>query len=81
MSSHKPTYASIRFREARKQAGLTQQELADKLGISKISINNYEKGASFPRAEILFGLFEVLNIDAREFFASEYSAEAESDEQ
>ena len=32
----KPTRTSIIIREGRKRAGLTQQELADKLGIKRV---------------------------------------------
>lgn len=52
----KPTRASIIIREGRKRAGLTQQELADKLGITTGAVSNYENGVSFPKAEIAFGL-------------------------
>lgn len=45
----KPTRASIIIREGRKRAGLTQQELADKLGITTGAVSNYENGVSFPK--------------------------------
>ncbi len=37
-----------RFRDERKRLGLTQQELADKLGISKRTITNWETGQTKP---------------------------------
>ena len=55
----KPTRTSIIIREGRKRAGLTQQELADKLGITTGAVSNYENGVSFPKAEIAFGLCET----------------------
>lgn len=60
-----------RLREARKQAGLTQQVLADKVGVSKNSISNYEKGASFPLPYTLYDLAEVLHVDPKEFLREE----------
>lgn len=67
----KPTRASIIIREGRKRAGLTQQELADKLGITTGAVSNYENGVSFPKAEIDFGLCDILDITPRELFESE----------
>jgi len=60
----KPTRASIIIREGRKRAGLTQQELADKLGITTGAVSNYENGVSF-------GLCDILDITPRELFESE----------
>ena len=37
-----------RIKEVRKKAGLTQQEFADKLGISRSNIGNYESGSRAP---------------------------------
>ena len=67
----KPTRASIIIREGRKRAGLTQQELADKLGITTGAVSNYENGLSFPKAEIAFGHSDILDITPRELFESE----------
>ena len=36
------------IRELRKQKGMTQQQLADKVGISNVSLSNYERGAQMP---------------------------------
>ena len=48
--SREPTRAAILIRESRKRAGLTQQALAEKLGITTSAVCNYESGASFPKA-------------------------------
>lgn len=66
-----PTRTSIIIREARKRAGLTQQELADRLGVTTGAVSNYENGVSFPKAEMVFGLCEILDITPRELFESE----------
>ena len=36
------------IRDLRKQKGLTQQQLADKVGISNVSLSNYERGTQMP---------------------------------
>lgn len=40
-----------KFREARLIAGLTQRELADKLGVSMVSVSKWESGKGLPRAK------------------------------
>lgn len=52
-----------RLKQAREQAGLTQQAFADKLGVTKNSISNYENGVSSPKWDILLKIFDVLHVD------------------
>lgn len=48
----------------RKQHKYTQQELADKLGVSLRTITNYESGDRYPqRREIYLTLGEILNVN------------------
>lgn len=42
---------SQKVREARRQAGMTQRQLAEACGISLRTLTNYETGRSFPRSE------------------------------
>lgn len=51
------------IRDARKAAGLTQNELADKSGVAAISIHQYEKGKRQPRLEQLLAIARALDID------------------
>lgn len=53
-----------RIKEARIKNGMTQEELANNIGITKGAIANYENGVSSPKVEILFRLFSALNCDA-----------------
>ena len=48
----KPIYAK-RIAELRNKLGLTQQQLADKLHISRGRLNNYEQGVREPDIEML----------------------------
>jgi transcriptional regulator with XRE-family HTH domain len=42
-----------RLRKAREHAGMQQQELADRIGISRNSVGNYEAGRTAPRRIVL----------------------------
>ncbi|MNS02408.1 anaerobic benzoate catabolism transcriptional regulator [compost metagenome] len=52
-----------RLRQLRAQAGLTQDQLADKLGVSKRTQGNYESGASDPPASYLSMAASQLGFD------------------
>ena len=47
----------------RKRAGMTQQELADVLGITKTSISNYEQNKTLIDLNSLYDFCNLLNID------------------
>lgn len=49
-----------RLRDLRKQAGYTQAELAEKVGMSQYTISNYEQEARQPPLELLVQLADVL---------------------
>lgn len=53
-----------RILEARTKKGLTQEALAKLIGVSKGAIGNYETGVSFPKVDVLFRLFKILDVDA-----------------
>ena len=56
-----------RLRELRKQAGLSQRELADKLGINFTYLSKIESGVMPPPSEkVILRLAEVLNADKDE---------------
>ena len=47
----------------RKKAGLTQEELAEKLHVKKTSLASWEQGKSLPDIDTIFALCKILNID------------------
>lgn len=53
----------VRLRQLRAQAGLTQDQLAEKLGVSKRTQGNYESGASDPPASYLSMAASQLGFD------------------
>ena len=57
-----------RIKEARLSLGLTQEELAEKIGVTKGAIANYEKNTSHPKEPIMYALIEALGVDANFLF-------------
>lgn len=54
----------------RKDAGLTQMGLADRLGISFQAVSNWERGISMPDIAKLGELSELLNVSIDETWAT-----------
>ncbi|MBQ7914639.1 MAG: helix-turn-helix transcriptional regulator [Clostridia bacterium] len=57
-----------KIKNLREKAGLSQTELADKLGLSKSVISAYEKGIRNPSFKVLPQLAEALNVSQLYFF-------------
>ncbi|MDD4492842.1 MAG: helix-turn-helix transcriptional regulator [Eubacteriales bacterium] len=57
-----------RFKEYREKKGLTQEQLAEKAGMSTIFISQMERGTTFPSSENLISILKVLDITANEIF-------------
>ncbi len=53
----------LRFRELRNSRKMSQQELADSLGISKSSVNMYERGEREPGLDTLEAIADYFNVD------------------
>lgn len=53
----------IHYREL---AGLSQKELADKIGVSNQRLNNWEKNVNKPNADYIASLCNILNVKADE---------------
>ena len=60
-----------RIKERREELGITQVELASRLGVSKGAIGNYETDANSPRASVMYKIFEILNCDANYLYQDE----------
>ena len=52
-----------RLKQARENAGFTQQELAKALGVTKSAIGNYENGVSSPKWDVLLKIFDILHVE------------------
>lgn len=68
-----------RLKQARLQKGLTQVQLASLLGVSKGAVGNYESGASAAKEEVMYKIFDVLEVDPNFLFQDEYNPPNKSD--
>lgn len=57
--------------ELRKQKGMTQQELADKVGVTNKAVSKWERGLNFPDISIMGDLAEALGTDVADLMESE----------
>ena len=60
-----------RLKEIRKSKNLTQEQVAEMVGVETPSISNIENGKFYPAAENLDKLMEALNISPHELFNCE----------
>jgi transcriptional regulator with XRE-family HTH domain len=55
---------NIKFKELRKSLGLTQEELANKMGVDSKMISFYENGKSMPSIDAFIKLAEIFDVSA-----------------
>ena len=60
---------SEQIRSHRKDAGLTQEQVAAYLGVSAPAVNKWEKGNTYPDVTLLPALARLLNMDMNELFS------------
>lgn len=56
-----PVKIGCYIQEKRKQAGLTQAEMGERLGVSFQSVSNWERGESLPDTALLLDLAQILD--------------------
>ncbi|MDD6273022.1 MAG: helix-turn-helix domain-containing protein [bacterium] len=61
--------------KSRKESNLTQQELADRLGVTDRAVSHWENGRSLPDVSLFKKLCEILNISINELINGEKIAE------
>lgn len=54
----------VRLKRTRKNKNLTQEQLAEAVGLGARTIGRYEQGSSFPNERVLHELAEVLKVKA-----------------
>lgn len=69
-----------KIKKARTKLGLTQTDLGNLIGVSKVSICGYEKGARTPSIELILKLVDILNINLEEILGIDSLVVSEEDE-
>lgn len=63
----------------REKNGMTQSELANKLGVTPAAVSKWENGSSKPRVEILFQVAHLFGVRAEELMSGQYIPEEKLD--
>lgn len=61
-------FVGMKIKEFRKNKKLTQQDLADLVGVKNSAISNYEQGTRIPKRDFLFRVANALGVSIDEFF-------------
>lgn len=63
------------FRELRKEKGLTQEQLAEHLGVSRRTVSRWETGSNMPDLDILIEMADYYEVELRELLDGERKEE------
>ena len=63
-----------RIKEARVRIGITQEQLANLINVSKGAIGNYENDTNYPKTEVIFDLCRVLKCDANYLYQDDVAS-------
>lgn len=67
-----------RLREAMRRCGISQEELADRVGASQSSVSFWLLGDRFPRIPMLFKLADALNVNALWLLGNDTQSDSEN---
>ena len=60
--------SNLAMKNARQAAGFSQQELADKVGVSRQTVNAIEKGDYNPTIKLCIGICRALGLTLNDLF-------------
>lgn len=63
------------IKELRKEKGLTQEQLAEQLGISRRTVSRWETGSNLPDLDILIEMADYYDVELRELLDGERRSE------
>lgn len=63
--------AKNRIKDFRIAKGLTQAELAERIGAAETTVSDYERGRRFPRMAYLFAMTELLECTIDDLYPRE----------
>ena len=70
----------VTLKQARHMAGLTQAEVAEKIGTTAASLCRWEKGNCSPKVTTFFQMCELYGVSPTDIFMPEKSRQSLSDE-
>ena len=59
------------LQELRKEKGLTQEQLAEQMGVARRTVSRWETGSNMPDLDILIELADLYAVDLRELLNGE----------
>lgn len=65
----------IFFKELRKEKELTQEQLAERLGVSRRTVSRWETGSNLPDVDILIEMADYYEVELRELLDGERRSE------
>ena len=63
------------LQELRKENGLTQEQLAEQMGVARRTVSRWETGSNMPDIDILIELSDLYAVDLREILSGERKSE------
>lgn len=60
------------IRQARKRAGLTQKQLAEKSGVATITLQQYERGVREPKLDTIAKIARAMNLFASDLISDQW---------
>ena len=63
------------LQELRKEQGLTQEQLAEQIGVARRTVSRWETGSNMPDMDILIELSDLYAVDLREILSGERKSE------
>ena len=63
------------LKEVRKEKGVTQEQLAEKLNVSRRTVSRWETGSNMPDLDLLMELADYYEVDLREMLTGERKSE------
>ena len=63
------------LRELRKEQGLTQEQLAERMGVARRTVSRWETGSNMPDMDVLIELSDLYGADLREILSGERKSE------
>ena len=66
-----------RIKELRKNAGMTQEELGNKIGVTAQAVSKWECGGGFPEVSLILPLCDELGVTANELLSGKRLTDTE----